>query len=194
MQNKKNGELLNWLRLNEALLTPWTKHFFPVFSSVLISGTPEDENIRNLFSLQHELFFISLRKHNLERAAHCLKQYFESKKLIQRKKLFLMINAATKDTNLCYKHLKICLSAMGQSLPGGEAEVAHSAGIEYSFAGPTWHTFVEEGFNHSVYDSWKYLLRLQCLIFPPMIFKICLLNLSCLCISISILQNRRWSK
>lgn len=137
MQNKKNGELLNWLRLNEALLTPWTKHFFPVFSSVLISGTPEDENIRNLFSLQHELFFISLRKHNLERAAHCLKQYFESKKLIQRKKLFLMINAATKDTNLCYKHLKICLSAMGQSLPGGEAEVAHSAGIEYSFAGPT---------------------------------------------------------
>lgn len=48
-----------------------------------------------------------------------------------------MINAATKDTNLCYKHLKICLSAMGQSLPGGEVGVAHSAGIECFFAGPT---------------------------------------------------------
>lgn len=72
-----------------------------------ISGTPEDENIRNLFSLQHELFFISLWEHNLERAVHCLKQYFESKKLMQREELFLMINAATKNTNLCWQHMKI---------------------------------------------------------------------------------------
>lgn len=91
--------------------------FFPVFSSVPISGTPEDENIRNPFSLQHELFFISLWKRNLERAAHCLKQYFESKKLIQRKKLFLMINAATKDTNLCWKHLKILFKCNGTVTP-----------------------------------------------------------------------------
>lgn len=42
---------------------------------------------------------------------------------------------------------------MGQSLPGGEVGVGHSAGIGYSFAGPTWHTFIEEGIYHTVYDS-----------------------------------------
>lgn len=56
---------------------------------------------------------------------------------------------------------KLCLSAMGQSLPGGEVGVAHSAGIEYSFAGPTRQPFNNEGIYHSVYDSWKYCLGLQ---------------------------------
>lgn len=72
-----------------------------------------------------------------------------------------MINAATKNTNLCWQHMKIMVKYDGT--PDGEAGVDTFCRY-WVFAGPTWHIVTDGGIIITGQmtpgrNSWSYRVR-----------------------------------